>query len=190
MKTLLMLVMLMTANYAEPLYGEDMNSEQQTQVLQSTDLPNDVIAYYNGTMQLADDEATDNLLATLSQPPNEEGLKALYFFLFNRAMMASGATLGNVLPLYAMSMVLDEPQYTLNYFIRNRELMEVYCSLLGETFYAPPQNEQAEMYDFQQFQNHLTNEMQPYPQYQTVLAEFYYFIQKRINELRAPHRQR
>ena len=190
MKTIFLLLVLICADYTAPVYWEQMSGEQQAAVLQSPDISQAAVSYYEGNLQLADDDTTTQMLSVMVQPPADAGLKAFYFAQFNNIVTSINASLDEVLPLYIMSMVLNEPQYTLNYFIKNRKLMQAYCVRLGNEFYARGDKPENNLYNFKQFQTHLTQEMEYYPQYQTILADFFYFIQKRINELKAPHRQR
>ena len=190
MNTLILFFLLISVEYTPPMYWEQMTGTQQTEVLQSNQLPTTVVSFYQGDMQLSNDSITKQLLNELIQPPADPGIKALYFSLFNRIVVSINPALDDMLPLYAMSMVLDEPKYVLNYFIEHHSLMEAYCVRLGNAFYSQKTVDDPDIYDSRQFQDYLTQEMQYYPQFETVLSEFYYFIQKRLNELTAPHRQR
>ena len=190
MKTLILFLFLISIDYTPSVYWEQLTGAQQTEVLQSNVLPTAVLSFYQGDMQLSNDAATKQLLDALIQPPADDGIKALYFSLFNRIILSINPALLDILPLYTMSMVLDEPKYVLNYFIKHRSVMQAYCVRLGNAFYSNDSVDDSDIYDFRQFQDHLTQEMQYYPQYETILSEFYYFIQKRLNELTAPHRQR
>ncbi len=190
MKTLLLLFVLINLDYTPPVYWEQMSGEQQADVLQNNNVLPSVVSFYEGSLQLTDDDTTNEMLNTMAQPQSDEGVKAFYFAQFNKIVTTINPALDEALPQYIMSLVLNEPIYVLNYFIKHRQLMQAYCVRLGNEFYSRGNNPENNLYNFKQFQEHLTQEMEYYPQYQTILADFFYFIQKRMNELRAPHRQR
>ena len=183
MKTIALLLLLCGMSYTPPFYWEQMTLEQQQDVLQLEGISANAVEYYEGNSSNAEDIDILSLLETLIQPQSNLGVKAFYFNVFNKVVTTSDGKLNQILPPYIVDIVVNEPQYILNYFIRNSEMMQTYASLLGKAFFN--QNESSNgLCTFDQFQNQLTRETIDYPQFQTIQAEFFYFIQKTINEQR------
>lgn len=188
MKTIILFIMLYGISYTPPVYWEQMTMEQQQAVLQLDNVSADAVAYYENNSAEINNMNILSLLQTIIQPQTNFGVKAFYFNVFNMIVYHTDDKLNQILPSYIVDMVLNEPQYILNYFIRNGEVMQMYGTILGKAFFN--QNEPSNgLCTFKEFQDQLTQETINYPQLQTIQAEFFYFIQKTINELHQDERR-
>ena len=156
MKTIILFIMLCGIDYTPPIYWQQMTLEQRQAVLQLEDVSADAIAYYENSGANADNINILNLLQTIIQPQTNVGIKAFYFNVFNMLVYSSDDKLNHILPSYMVDLVLNEPQYVLNYFIRNGEAMQLYGSILGKAFFN--QNEPSNgLCTFKDFQDLLTD---------------------------------
>jgi uncharacterized protein YxeA len=117
------------------VYWEQMSdvAKQETITLMGTN--RNVVSYYEGNFRLSDDEKTFRLLDELTEKPENENVKALYFYLFNKICSDSDGATSEGLGKFCQEIILNDPVYVLSYLGRQDTYLKLYARFLGYEFY-------------------------------------------------------
>ena len=147
MKLVLLLIhsLLLLGNQPNnPVYWDDLTAEERETVLSLKQVSPLVSDYYFGQITATDDDLTERLLDVLTTKQENNGVRALHFFLFNKILMSADGALAEMLGEYAIKMVSEEPQYILPYLSRSKSLEECYVSSIGFELYLDQRNPSVE----------------------------------------------
>ena len=138
MKLVLLLIhsLLLFGNQPNnPVYWDDLTAEERETVLSLKQVSPIVSDYYLELFTATDDDLTVHLLDVLTTKQENNGVRALHFFLFNRILMSSDGALSEMLSPYAFKMVCEDPEYILSFLRRDKSLEECYISSIGVELY-------------------------------------------------------
>ena len=127
-----------------PIYWENLTAEERETVLSLKQVNPLVSDYYLGRFTATDDDLTVRLLDVLTTKQENNGVRALHFFLFNNILMSADGALAEMLGEYAIKMISEEPQYILPYLSRSKSLEECYVSSIGFELYLDQRNPSVE----------------------------------------------
>lgn len=168
-------------------YWEDMNASEQAEVISNPKIDTLVINYYEGKIEVTDDEKTFELLETLSRPDSQ--VLPLYYYLFNKICLKSDGALSEVLGVYCAYMILYNPEYVINHFTITRKntkndkcLYEVYAELIGYEMYFKEERHSDLTYNFRQFKE-ILNEHVKNSEYKNTLELLYGKISETIQSM-------
>ena len=123
-----------------PIYWENLTAEERETVLSLKQVSPLVSDYYFGQITATDDDLTERLLDVLTTKQENNGVRALHFFLFNKILMSSDGALSEMLSPYAFKMVCEDPEYNLSFLRRDKSLEECYISSIGFELYLDRDN--------------------------------------------------
>ena len=124
----------------KPIYWENLTAEERETVLSLKQVNPLVSDYYLGRFTATDDDLTVRLLDVLTTKQENNGVRALHFFLFNKILMSSDGALSEMLSPYAFKMVCEDPEYILSFLRRDKSLEECYISSIGFELYLDRDN--------------------------------------------------
>ena len=96
-----------------PIYWENLTAEERETVLSLKQVSPLVSDYYFERITATDDDLTERLLDVLTTKQENNGVRALHFFLFNKILMSSDGALSEMLGPYAFKVVCEDPEYIL-----------------------------------------------------------------------------
>ena len=123
-----------------PIYWENLTAEERETVLSLKQVNPLVSDYYLGRFTATDDDLTVRLLDVLTTKQENNGVRALHFFLFNKILMSSDGALSEMLGPYAFKMVCEAPEYVLSFLRGDNSLEERYVSFIGLELYFDQDN--------------------------------------------------
>ena len=123
-----------------PVYWDDFTVEERETVLSLKQVSPLVSDYYFGRITATDDDLTERLLDVLTTKQENNGVRALHFFLFNKILMSSDGALSEMLGPYAFKVVCEDPEYILSFLRRDKSLEECYVSSIGFELYLDRDN--------------------------------------------------
>ena len=123
-----------------PVYWVELTAEERETVLSLKQVSPLVSDYYFGRITATDDDLTERLLDVLTTKQENNGVRALHFFLFNKILMSSDGALSEMLGPYAFKMVCEDPEYILSFLRRDKSLEECYISSIGFELYLDRDN--------------------------------------------------
>ena len=123
-----------------PIYWENLTAEERETVLSLKQVSPLVSDYYFERITATDDDLTERLLDVLTTKQENNGVRALHFFLFNKILMSSDGALSEMLGPYAFKVVCEDPEYILSFLRRDKSLEECYVSSIGFELYLDRDN--------------------------------------------------
>ena len=123
-----------------PVYWDDLSAKERETVLSLKQVSPIVSDYYLERFTATDDDLTERLLDVLTTKQENNGVRALHFFLFNKILMSSDGALSEMLGPYAFKMVCEDPEYNLSFLRRDKSLEECYISSIGFELYLDRDN--------------------------------------------------
>ena len=114
-----------------PVYWVDLSAKERDSVLSLKQVSPIVSDYYLELFTATDDDLTVHLLDVLTTKQENNGVRALHFFLFNKILMSSDGALSEILGPYAFKMVCEDPEYVLSFLRGDKSLEERYVSFIG-----------------------------------------------------------
>ena len=123
-----------------PVYWVELTAEERETVLSLKQVSPLVSDYYFERITATDDDLTERLLDVLTTKQENNGVRALHFFLFNKILMSSDGALSEMLSPYAFKMVCEDPEYILSFLRRDKSLEECYISSIGFELYLDRDN--------------------------------------------------
>lgn len=121
-----------TANY---IFWEELTDNQKEDILNSNYIYDKAILFYKMKSKISDNDESKSLLDTLSAMTNNEKVNAFYFFLFNQICLSSDGAVSDLLGNYCQRIILNSPEYVIEYFLRNDILLHKYAQYLGYELY-------------------------------------------------------
>ena len=162
---------ILPGNY---VYWEDLTDNQKDEILNSKVVNKEALAFYKGERQIGDNNKTIALLDTLSSIINsEEKVTSFYFFLFNQICIKADGALSEILGDYCQRIVLNSPEYVINYFIKNENVLKKYAQYLGYELYFKEEGTSTIEYNYSDFKKMLAGKLKNTEQYKDVLMLFY-----------------
>ena len=147
------------------LYWENMSSSEKEHFLSSHKIDQVALQYYNGKFIVSDDNNTFKLLKTLTA--KKPALIPFYNYLFNKICKKADGALSEALGKYCLSMIINNPDYVINYFTFEREnkkgnehYYQLYGNILGYEMYFKEDGTSDIDYSFAQFKKFLDNHFQ------------------------------
>jgi hypothetical protein len=116
------------------LYWENIGIKKQNRILQSKEVYEIVREVYNGTFSPTDDDLTMELLDTLSNLHSNEGIRALYFYIYNKILQKSDGALSELFDDPCFNILISNSGYVIFYLQDKQELLEKYALMLGCEF--------------------------------------------------------
>lgn len=123
-----------------PVYWDDLSAKERETVLSLKQVSPIVSDYYLERFTATDDDLTERLLDVLTTKQENNGVRALHFFLFNKILMSSDGALSEMLGPYAFKMVCEAPEYVLSFLRGDKSLEERYVSFIGLELYFDQDN--------------------------------------------------
>ena len=123
-----------------PVYWDDLSAKERDSVFSLKQVSPIVSDYYLELFTATDDDLTVRLLDVLTTKQENNGVRALHFFLFNKILMSSDGALSEMLSPYAFKMVCEDPEYILSFLRRDKSLEECYISSIGFELYLDRDN--------------------------------------------------
>jgi hypothetical protein len=161
------------------VYWEDLTDDQKDEILNSNAVNKEALAFYKGEQQVSDNSKTIALLDTLSSiTSSEKKTTSFYFFLFNQICIKADGALAEMLGDYCQRIVLNSPEYVINYFIKNENVLKKYAQYLGYELYFKEEGTSAIEYNYSDFKKMLSGKLKNTEQYKDVLMLFYSEIEK------------
>lgn len=164
-------------------YWENLSDEERGKVLESENVPEEVIRLYNGQFILSDDDATFELLDELTSRQSDISSQALYFYLFNKILLYSDGALAEGIGEYAVEVFFSDISYMLEYFTVNNELMERYALTLGVEIYYQ-QNTTISPITLSKIKDKVKAELKGNDKYDALLQIFYKEIEDIVKRLK------
>ena len=147
MKIVLLLIhtlLLWNIQPNNPVYWDELTAEERETVLSLKQVSPLVSDYYLGRFTATDDDLTVRLLDVLTTKQENNGVRALHFFLFNKILMSSDGALSEMLGPYAFKVVCEDPEYILSFLRWDKSLEECYVSSIGFELYLDQRNPSVE----------------------------------------------
>jgi hypothetical protein len=132
-------------------YWEDMTNSAKDSVLSLLSTNDNVLIYHQGNRQLSDNEETFSLLDSIQNWHNKP--KELYFYVFNTICENSDGAVSELLGIHCVNVVLNNPNYVLNYFKENKSIERLYATLMGSEFYFKEGGTSMMKYNYTEFKN-------------------------------------
>jgi hypothetical protein len=153
-------------------YWEELTDEQKSETLKDKRVFNEAILLYNKKFNPSDNEQTIQLLDTLS---NLKGgnIGALYFYLFNDICKHADGALAEIVGSYCQLVILNSPEYVINYFIDNEDLRKEYARFLGYELYFKEEGTSDLEYNYEDFKALLTRRLSNQERFKQVLTLFF-----------------
>lgn len=131
------IVSLLLCPNCKPLYWEDFSEIHQKQIITSSKNSEIVYQYACNPWDIKDSQKTFCLLDTLSSLSDDEEIKALYFYEFNKVLISSqkDGALGEAIVDYVHRVIISDPGYVLFFLQNNAVYEEIYLSGLGQYYY-------------------------------------------------------
>lgn len=132
MLTLLLSFLLFPQESIGYKFWENFSIEEKQLVLKNPDVPLEILNILNAeNAPSPDSERTIQVLEILSSNPKNEGIRALYFYLFNRWFYRSDGELGELVSPYCLRMIMNHLDFILSYFSIQPSIMEWYANHIG-----------------------------------------------------------
>ncbi|MBP1615013.1 MAG: hypothetical protein H6Q13_2461 [Bacteroidetes bacterium] len=161
------------------LYWENMTNSDKDSVLSLLPVNDNVLRYYRKNFQLSDNEEVFSLLDTAENWYNKP--KAFYFYVFNTVCENSDGAFSEILGMHCMNIVLNDPNYVLNYFKINKNIEKLYAQLLGSEFYFKEGGTSIAKYNYAEFKSMI--EAKTDDDYESIKREFYSLIEKAMSDM-------
>lgn len=165
------------------VYWENFSDQKKTKILMSENIPSETIDYYNGRFIVSDNRKMFELLETLTTWPSDKEHKAFFFYLFNKIVLSSDASLLEGLGNYIQKIFLLDLFYVLDYLIISDEMIMLYAEILGTEFYFKEEGVSDLKYSFKQFQRNINVELNGCKRYNDILLKFYENIQLNMRKM-------
>jgi len=161
------------------VYWEQMNDNIKKETIASREANVDVINYYKGYFRFTDNEKSFQLLDTLTSEPKQMDIKALYFYLFNKACVKADGAVAERLGNYCQKIIINDPIYVLNYFSSHNSTMKTYAQLLGYELYFKENGTSRIEYNFNDFKKLVNDKIDSDVNLQKIFNDF----NKKIEEI-------
>lgn len=132
MLALLLSILLFPQESRGYKFWENFSIYEKRLVLKNPDVPLEVLNLLNAESDFPiDNESTTQVLEILSSNPKNKGIRALYFYLFNRWFYRSDGELGELVSPYCLRMIMNHLDFILSYFSIQPGIMEWYANHIG-----------------------------------------------------------
>lgn len=165
------------------IYWEDLSNDEKTRILSLHEVYPNAIRYYTGKFKLTDSDSTFILMDVLTKFEKDEEISAFYFHIFNLICLRSDGSLSDAMGKYCLQMIQGRPNYVLEYFSYNNQLMSIYAMYIGEVFFYEEAKMSEISCDYGTFKDKLiTDTQQEYNQRET-LVQFLDSIERVMREM-------
>lgn len=159
------------------LYWNDFTPEEKTAIVRSSDVPAHVRSYYYRTELPADDQATIEVLNTVSNitPPWQK--RALYLHTFDRILNAAEGSLAGKMGDYCVKVIQSDPEYVMYYLHENDRARKRFVHRLAEGFH------KGNTVSFEEFKSALNGKLRGNPDLGRTIRGLYDEIEFAVFEL-------
>jgi hypothetical protein len=164
-------------------YWETLSEDQKKEFLNLKGISIIALDFYYGKTKTSDNDLTSYLLDTLTSINNSNGISSFYFFLFNKICENADGSLAEILGTYCQKMILKSPSYVLNYFSKNKNILNKYASLLGYELYFKEDGSSEIEYNFHDFKKILSDKLDDKKKYNNILNHFFNEIENNIKKM-------
>jgi hypothetical protein len=154
------------------IYWEDLNKTQQESILFSPTIYKNAIKYYQGSLKIADNKATVELLDKITSDKNISQEMVFYFYIFNQICLESDGSLSEILGKYCMKYILINPKFVFSYFRRNKNIEKKYAELMGYEFYFKEEGTSDIEYTYKDFKKIIEAKIGKDQNYKSIWKEF------------------
>jgi len=138
------------------LYWEEMSSKEKDSLLfADSSINKDAINFLQNKWKPSDDEKTFLFLDTITslrKCPSKN--RAFYFHVFNKICLKADGSLAEVIGDYCLNILIEVPDYVIDYFLKNRQIMNLYARNIGYKFLVE-QEVKRSLYNFDSLAHHL-----------------------------------
>jgi len=173
----------------ESIYWENLTDTEKSNFISNHNINDLVLEYYNGNLKIYDDEKVFELLDLLVTSDSE--LLPLNFYLFNKLCSESDGFISEALGKYCLNIILNDPNYAINYFTFERENLkkekysfQYFGMFLGYEMHFKDLGTSDIKYNLKQFEEYLNNHLQlNSKQNKETLSLFYNCISEEIKSM-------
>lgn len=155
------------------IYWEDLSSREKDSVLNTFKIEKDAIDYYYGKFTLSDNDETMRLLESITSNNEQKEITNFYFYIFNQICLKADGAISEIVGKYCQKVIVNNPLYAINYFKRNKKILEIYANLIGYELYFKEEGTSDIEYDFKDFKKLIEEKVIPKEQYSEILTEFF-----------------
>lgn len=168
-----------TAEHPKYFYWEDMTDIAKDSVLSSTSINENVLKFYRNQQLISDNKFTYSLIDSIVNWHNNS--RELYFYLFNKICNSSDGAVSEILGIHCLNIILNDPNYVLNYFRRDKNIERLYAQLIGSEFYFKEEGTSIIKYNYEEFKKIINNKIND--DNKSIKEEFYNFIEQTMTEM-------
>lgn len=117
------------------IYWNDISPEEQAETLRSSYVPSHVRSYYNRTTAPADDQATVDVLNTVSNITAPWQKRALYLHVFDRILNNAEGSLSDKMGAYCVKIIKSDPEFVMYYIHENDRARMRFTNALSHAFW-------------------------------------------------------
>lgn len=160
------------------LYWSDFTPEERSAIVRSSDIPSHVRNYYYRTEAPADDQATIDVLNTVSTitPPWQK--RAMFLHTFDRILNAAEGSLADKMGGYCVRIIQSDPEYVMYYLHENDTAKQRFVRYLANGFY------RGGTVSFDEFKTSLNSKLRGNPDLGQTLKGLYDDVEFAVFELR------
>jgi hypothetical protein len=160
------------------IYWEQVSDSVKNETIASSEVDINAVNYYKENFQFTDDERSLRLLKVLISEPENENIKALYFYLFNRICIRGDGAATEGLGNSCQKIMINDPVYVLNYFSSHNIIMKSYAELLGYELYCKEKKISDIKYNFNDFKKIINDKLKSDA---NLNSAFSYILKKTFN---------
>lgn len=158
--------------HAKCVYWEQVSNNLKNEIIASNKINAGAVNYYNGTFRFTDDAKSFRLLDTLMSRPDNEYIRALYFYLFNDVCMKSDGAVSEILGKYCQKMMVNDPVCVLNYFSSHNAILKKYAQLLGYEFCFAKEGVSGIKFNFSDFKKIISSKLEEHSSLKKTFDDF------------------
>jgi len=139
MKFFFLLIGIIGGVFAPPplyLFWEEMSSKEKDSLLfADSSINKDAINFLQNKWKPSDDEKTFLFLDTITslrRYPSKN--RAFYFHVFNKICLKVDGSLAEVIGDYCLKILIEAPDYVIDYFSKDQQMMNLYTRNIGYKF--------------------------------------------------------
>jgi len=130
-------------------YWENFSEQEKETILKSKVINDNVrIIIFNDFVEI-----NETLLDVLVAPIENDSIKALYFYAFNKISLKADGETSEILGKYCQLIILSDIPYVLSYLEDHPPLLDIYTELMGYEFAMKEEGLSDTKYKFEDFKS-------------------------------------
>jgi len=154
-------------------FWEDFSNIEKEVFIKTSNIDSNVLCYYNKRFTVKDNDLTIKMIETLTAKTVSKEMFVFYFYNFNQICLNADGAISECLGKYCQNMVLNNPEYVIDYFARNKMILDKYASYIGYELYFKEEGTSDINFNYIDFKTILTEKTSLKEKYSKVLMDLF-----------------